>query len=313
MSTADERRVQGGLYLAPGDLAAFVAAVETGTVGGAADALELTQSAATKRLQSLERGLGAEVLERGRFGVRPTDAGRLLYPEAKQALSALARASSVVGQHAAIAPTLQLAASQTTGGFLLPAWLAAFQLGEPAPQRPHVEIVNSHGVIALVRDGQAEIGFIESLEPVDGLDALMLRRDEIVAVVAPGHRWARRRRPGAVASISADELAGEPYLTRELGSGTRAVAAAALARAGVPALRPALEVASTQSLKRAVLEGCFTLLSTLAVEQEVASGILCALPVTGVDLTRPLRAVRRRRPAPRRDARRFWGYIRELT
>ncbi|MCW3046932.1 MAG: hypothetical protein JWO74_1216 [Solirubrobacterales bacterium] len=37
------------------DLAAFVTAVESGTVQGAADALQLTQSAATKRLQALER------------------------------------------------------------------------------------------------------------------------------------------------------------------------------------------------------------------------------------------------------------------
>ena len=52
------------LYLDPDELAAFVAAVESGTVTGAADALELTQSAATKRLQSLERRLGTELLER---------------------------------------------------------------------------------------------------------------------------------------------------------------------------------------------------------------------------------------------------------
>jgi DNA-binding transcriptional LysR family regulator len=88
-------------YLEPGELAAFVAALETGTISDAAEALGLTQSAATKRLQSLERRLGVDLLERGRSGVRPTDAGRLLYPEAKQALSALARASSVVSNHAA--------------------------------------------------------------------------------------------------------------------------------------------------------------------------------------------------------------------
>jgi DNA-binding transcriptional LysR family regulator len=300
-----------GNYLEPGELAAFVAALETGTISGAADALELTQSAATKRLQSLERRLGADLLKRGRFGVRPTDAGRLLYPEAKHALSALARASSVVNRHAATAPTLQLAASHTTGGFLLPGWLAAFRLRESVPQRPHVEIVHSHGVLALIRDGHAEIGFIESLEPVDGLESVTLRSDEIVAVVAPGHPWVRRRRrrPG----VGVAELAGEPYLTREHGSGTRSVAAAALERAGVPALQPALEVASTQSLKRAVLEGGFTLISTLAVEQEVTAGTLCSLPVTGVDLTRPLRAVRRRRPAARADARRFWRYLGELV
>lgn len=292
-----------GTYLNPEELAAFVAAIESGTVGGAADALELTQSAATKRLQGLERRIGAVLLERGRSGVSPTEAGRLLYPEAKQSLAALARAASVVTVHAAHAPTLRLAASHTIGEFLLPAWLAGFRDGGAASHRAHVEIVNSAGVLAHLRDGQVNIGFIESLDEVDGLEELTIRHDEIVAVVAADHPWARHR------AVRAAALASDRYLTRERGSGTRAVAAAALARANGPDLRPTLEAASTQSLKRAVLDGGFTLISRLAVEAEVEAGTLRALRVTGVDLTRPLRAVRRRRPAPRGDAKRFWEFL----
>jgi DNA-binding transcriptional LysR family regulator len=65
------------------DVATFAAAVETGSIQAAADALALTQSAATKRIQRLERRLGVTLLDRGRYGVRPTDAGRSLYPDAK--------------------------------------------------------------------------------------------------------------------------------------------------------------------------------------------------------------------------------------
>jgi DNA-binding transcriptional LysR family regulator len=295
-----------GGYLDPDELAAFVAAVENGTVGAAAEALELTQSAASKRLLGLERRLGTQLLERGRFGIRATDAGRLLYPEAKQALAALSQAASVVGSHAAHAPTLRLAASLTIGGFLLPGWLAGFRSIEPALVRAHVEIFNSHRVLAAVRDGHVDIGFIESLDAVDGLQALTIRSDEIVAVVAAGHPWSRQR------AIPAAALAREPYLTREQGSGTRAVAAAALARAGCPALDPTLETASTQSLKRAVLDGGFTLISRLAVDAEVQAGTLHALSVTGADLRRPLRAVRRRRPALRGEPQRFWRFLCDL-
>jgi DNA-binding transcriptional LysR family regulator len=189
------------------------------------------------------------------------------------------------------------------GGFLLPGWLAGFRVGTPSPLRAQVEIVNSHGVLELVRDGQVDIGFIESLDAVDGLEALTIRHDEIVAVVAANHRWARQR------AVPWQALATEPYLARERGSGTRAVAAAALGHAGGPQLEPVLETASTQSLKRAVLDGGFTLVSRLAVEAEVGAGTLRALPVTGADLARPLRAVRRRRPAARGDAGRFWTYL----
>jgi DNA-binding transcriptional LysR family regulator len=292
-----------GGYLDPHELAAFVAAIENGTMSAAAEALELTQSAVSKRLQSLERRLGAPLLERGRFGVRATDGGRLLYPEAKQALAALSHAAGVLTGYAARSPTLRLAASHTTGGFLLPGWLAAYRAGATSPSRAHVEIVNSHAVLARVRDGQVDIGFIESLDAVDGLEALTIQHDEIIAVVATDHRWARLR------AVPLKMLADEPYLSREEGSGTRDVAAAALAAAGVPPLEPAFEAASAQSLKRAVLDGGFTLISRLAVEAEVRAGTLCALDVTGADLTRPLRAVKRRRPALRADATRFWRFL----
>ncbi len=294
-------------FLDPDELAAFVAAIETGTVGGAADALELTQSAASKRIQGLERRLGVALLERGRFGVRATDAGQLLYPEVKQALASLSRAANVLGAHAAHAPTLRLAASHTIGGFLLPGWLAGFRSASDTRRRTHVEIVNSQGVLLNVRDGRVDIGFIESLDPIEGLEALTIRHDEIVAVVAAGHRWSHRD------AVPVDALATEPFLTRERGSGTRAVAAAALARAGGPELEPTLETASTQSLKRAVLDGGFTLISRLAVEAEVQAGTLCALRVAGADLARPLRAVHRRRPALDADALRFWRYLSGLN
>ena len=57
-------------------------------------------------------------------------------------------------------------------------------------------------------------------------------------------------------------------------------------------LVPALEAASTEGLKRAVLDGGFALLSRLAVEEEVANGSLAAVPVSDLDLRRELRAVR---------------------
>ncbi|HLH64376.1 MAG TPA: LysR family transcriptional regulator [Solirubrobacteraceae bacterium] len=295
-----------GEPLDAGELAAFVAAVETGSVTAAADALELTQSAASKRILMLERRLGVRLLERGRLGVSATDAGRALYPEAQRALSALHHAAAVVAAHASEAPALRLAASHTIGGYLLPGWLAGFRAREQGRFRAEVEIVNSRGVLAAVRSGEAEIGFIESLDRAEGLQQLTILHDEIVAVVSPRHRWAGLR------AVPARALVQDSYLTRELGSGTRAVATAALAAAGVE-LEPAIVTASTQSLKRTVLEDGFTLISRLAVEAETRAGTLCAVPVAGVDLRRPLRAVRRRRPAAAREAARFWRYLRALA
>jgi DNA-binding transcriptional LysR family regulator len=265
------------------ELAAFVAAVDARTLYAAADALALTQSAVTKRIAALERRVGRPLLERGRSGVRPTAAGRALYPEARAALAALDRARRSVAD-ADTTSALQVAASHTVAGYLLPGWLAGFR-AERGTLRIAVEVVNSPGVLAAVRGGRAELGFVEGVDSLDGLESQMLLTDELECVVRPGHRFARRR------AIRPAELLDEPWIAREAESGTRAVAERALHERGI-VLVPALEAASTEGLKRAVLGGGFALLSRLAVEEEVANGSLAAVPVEGLDLRRELRAVR---------------------
>ena len=206
-----------------GQLAAFAAAVESGSVQGAADALQLTQSAATKRIQSLERRIGDQLLERGRFGVRPTALGRTVYPLAKRALDALADVAQAAQLSAAqSAKQLRLSASLTIGEFLLPSWLARFRLHRP-DIHPQLEVVNSSAVIVALRERRAEIGFVEGLEPVSDWEAMPIAQDQLLVVVSADHPWARRR------SVRPAELASQPYLTRERSSGTRAVADAAWA------------------------------------------------------------------------------------
>ena len=283
------------------ELAAFVTAVETGTVQGAADALALTQSAATKRLLALERRVGRPLLERTARGVRVTEAGAVLYPLAREALAALVGAEAAVSSSSQDQP-LVIHASRTIGETLLPQWLASLRVGAPG-LRFSVAITNSDEVVHAVRDRTAAIGFIEGpAESMQGLTELVVAHDELRAIVASAHPWARRR------AIPLKALTTQPYLAREAGSGTREVAAAALAVKGV-GLTPALELSSAEGLKRAVLGGGFALLSERVVEPEVAAGVLCAIPVSGVELRRTLRALRRSRPALQGPARTLWSWL----
>src|SRR4051794_11781323 len=114
--------------LSGNELVAFTVAMEVGSVHGAADALDLTASAVTKRIRNLERRLAVTLFERGRFGLRATADAQLLSPEAKQAVLALARAGATsADRRAAAAAVLSLAASHTIGEFLVPGWLAEFR------------------------------------------------------------------------------------------------------------------------------------------------------------------------------------------
>jgi DNA-binding transcriptional LysR family regulator len=288
--------------LSSADLAAFVAAFEAASIHGAATALGLTPSAVTKRVQSLERRTAATLFDRGARGLTATADAQVMYPLAKEALALLRDAEdSVVGAAARARRPLLLAASHTIGEFLLAGWIAAFRAARPTV-RAQIDIINSPGVLKAVRERRASIGFVEGRDALDGLEVITVMRDQIVVVVSSTHRWARRR------VIAARELRQEPWLAREAGSGSRAVAQAALEAAGVP-LTPVLEVASTESVKRALSAGGFALLSRLGVTAEVESGALHTIAVKDVDLGRELRAVRDPRARASADARALWAWL----
>jgi DNA-binding transcriptional LysR family regulator len=290
------------------DLVAFVAAVEAGTYEAAAERLGLTQSAVTKRVQSLERRIGRSVLERGRRGVRPNSAGRLLYPEAKRVLTALGGITDVLGQ-LTTDEAVRLAATPTVGHYLLSSWLVQFREARgDVPLRSEVEILSSPAVVAGVRRHEFDLGFVEDARSTGGLQALTLLHDELVVVVSQTHRWARRR------SISASELSSEPYFTRERDSWARTLATDALDRAGLK-LAPAFVASrSTEGLKRALYHGGFTVLSATSVASEVASGTLHALTVRDADFGRTISVVRGVKPAQDSIAAGFWKWLeRHLT
>lgn len=233
--------------------------------------------------------------------MRATEVGARLNPCARETLTALIRAEADVTS-VSREEQLGIHSSRTIGETLLPQRLASFRVTARA-YHVSVVITNSDEVVRAVREGATEIGFIEGPEEsLSGIRELVVAHDELRVVVASGHPWARRR------EIPLRALAEEAFLAREVGSGTREVADAALGVKGI-ALQPSIELSSAEALKRAVLAGGFALLSERAVEREVATGALRAVAVSGVSFDRDLRAVRRVRPALQGPARAFWRWL----
>src|SRR6516165_4578689 len=104
---------------------------------------------------------------------------------------------------------LRVSASSTIAEQLLPRWLASFRAAAVAAGGTAPEIVltaaNTEQVIGHVAGGSADIGFTEGPRRPAGLRSKIVGQDRLVVVVAPGHRWARRR-----SGITAAELAGAP-------------------------------------------------------------------------------------------------------
>ncbi|MFF4226907.1 LysR family transcriptional regulator [Streptomyces abikoensis] len=269
-----------------GALELLLAVARLGSLGRAARELGITQPAASGRVRAMERLLGVALVERSPRGSRLTDAGVLVTDWARKVVEAAealdAGAQALRGRRDS---RLRVAASMTIAEYLLPGWLIALRT-----ERPGTAVSLSTGNSAAVAErlfaGQADLGFVEGLDVPAGLDGAVVGRDRLVVVTAPGHPWARRRAP-----LDPAELAATPLILRERGSGTRQVLDAALATHGGLA-EPLLELASTTAAKAAAVSGAGpSVLSELAIGEELAARRLVEIPVRDLTLSRALRAV----------------------
>jgi DNA-binding transcriptional LysR family regulator len=190
----------------------------------------------------------------------------------------------------------------------LPSWLVTLHEQQSRSGQPptHVELaaVNTTAVLDRVRNGDADVGFIEGPQPPVGLRVRTIGHDELAIVVAPGHPWTRRHTP-----VPATLLAATPLVRREAGSGARQALDDAFAAAlppGFSVAEAAFVVTTPAASRAAVMAGVGpAAVPMCAIADDLALGRLVALPVAGIDLHRTLRAVwngeSRLPPGPGRD------------
>ncbi|NEA28242.1 LysR family transcriptional regulator, partial [Actinomadura bangladeshensis] len=181
----------------------LVLVAERGSLTAAAGELRISQPSASKRLSRLERRLGVRLVDRTRRGSSLTPAGTLVTGWARRVLDALnALADGVEALRREHTGNLTVAASLTVAEHLLPAWIGELRRADP-DLRVGMQVTNSAHVCELARQGEVDIGFIESPGRPAGLRSRTVARDRLVLVAPPGHRWTRRRRPVPAAEVAA--------------------------------------------------------------------------------------------------------------
>jgi molybdate transport repressor ModE-like protein len=276
----------------------LVAVARTGSLSSAADELGISQQAASSRVRTMEALIGAPLLTRTRRGSVLTQTGDLVVQWADRVLEAAAQLDAgITALRSDRRGHLTIAASLTIAEHLLPGWLVAVRaqqqkLGHP-PTDFTMTATNSARVAALVADGEVDLGFVEGPDAPEGLRHRLVGTDALVVVVGPTHPWAQR----SSRRVTAATLAATPLVVREAGSGTRTVLERALR--GLESAPPALELSSTAAVRSAVAAGAGpAALGAHAVRDDLATGRLVRITVTGLDLTRRLHAVWQGGPHP---------------
>lgn len=276
-----------------GALEVLSAIARTGSLSAAGRELGLTQQAMSARLKSIESQAGVRLVTRTTHGSSLTAAGSVVAGWANQVLDVASLLDAgLASLREAARARIKIAASLTIAEQLLPRWLVSMQvaaqrLGVVAPDVTF-SATDSEQAIKAVRNGEVDLGFIEIPGALNGLRSRVVGSDELIVVVPPEHKWARRSTPLTAAELNQSflvsrrsgwwHLLGGVDVDQPKGAG--------------PATADILEFASAASVRAAVLAGAGpAVMSSLTVRDDLAEGRLRAIPVAGVDWRREFRAV----------------------
>ena len=266
-------------------LAAFCAVVERRSFSQAAERLGVTQPAVSLQVRSLEKRLGAQLLDRSGRRVEPTEAGWRVYRGAQRMLALEEQLASEVAAstEGPLSGTLAIGASTGPAAIAVPLLLCEFQRENP-DVRVRLTVSDTSSVVERVAARELELGIVGASRRHRGVRFEPFFFDQVILACPPGHRFAGR-------TITLDELRDETLILMQEGAGVRQILEDGLRRSGVRLreLDVRLELGLQESVRHAVEAGFgVTFISRTAIESELAAGALEEARVEGLEATREI-------------------------
>ncbi len=227
-----------------------LAVAETMSFTRAAERCLVVQSALSHQIARLERELGTKLFERTTRRVRLTPAGEAFLPAARQCLAAAERA--VVEVAAAIGEVrgqLRVGVISSVAAVDIPRALRDFRRRCPNV-RISLRVGASEELVERVKEGDIQVAFLglPTTARPEGVEAHVIGRDRLVAVVSPDHPLAKGG-PVDLRRLAEEEFVDLPVKTAGRAQSDLAFSAAGLTR------DVAFEVTNTAFLARLVGQG----------------------------------------------------------
>ncbi|MEM1113150.1 MAG: LysR substrate-binding domain-containing protein [Pseudomonadota bacterium] len=268
-------------------LEVFLATARFENVSRAADALAMSQSAASSALKELESQFDVLLFDRVGKRLKLSELGSQLRPAAENLLAqAQAFEQGLSGQEAA--GDLRVGATLTIGNYLAVAMIAEFRQQSPGVDIS-LTVENTAAIAEAVAGFELDVGLVEGEFHHPELETLHWREDELQVFCAPEHPLA------SGGPIGDDALLAQRWIVRESGSGTRQTFERAM-HGILTDLDVSLELQHTEAIKRAVEAGLGVgCLSQIALKDAFGRGSLVPLDVPHRDFSRQLNIILHRR------------------
>ncbi|EBB2401981.1 LysR family transcriptional regulator [Salmonella enterica] len=253
----------------------FVAVAQQGTLGRAAETLNLSQPALSKTLNELEQLTGTRLFERGRLGAQLTVPGEQFLTHAVKVLDALNTAGQALNRKEdASADVVRVGALPTAALGILPAAIGRFNQQQKSTSL-QVATMNNTMLLAGLKSGEIDLGIGRMSDPelMGGLNYELLFLESLKLVVRPGH-------PLLQETITLSRVMEWPVVVSPKGTVPRQNAEALLQSQGCKMPAGCIETLSASLSRQLTVDYDYVwFVPSGAVKEDLRQATLVSLPV----------------------------------
>jgi DNA-binding transcriptional LysR family regulator len=252
----------------------------------AAEELHLTQPAVSMQVQALAEQAGLPLFEQMGKKIFLTTAGEEMLRHARRIAQQLREVDEAIGAIRGAKGGRIVLGVVSTAKYFAPRLLVTFQKLYPESELK-LRVHNRETVVRLLEENQIDLAMM-GVPPKDFETVAYPVADQPHVIIAtPDHHLAGKRR------IDPKDIAGEPFVVRELGSGTRGAMERFFTEHDAT-LTNTIELLGNETIKQAVMAGMgLSFISEHTIGLELAAGRMVELNVVGTPVMRKWYLVRR--------------------
>ena len=266
-------------------LKVFCDLAETESFTKAAQINEVTQSAVSQQISSLERTFKSLLIERSKKKFRLTREGQVLYEYSKQIIQTYDSLQNRLQEiKDIISGTIRVATIYSIGLHDLPPYLKKFLKLFPTVN-VHLEYRRANQVYEDVLSNVVDLGLVAYPSRDAKVETVPLRKDNMVLICHPGHPLAKFK------SVKLSQIGGQKFVSFEPDIPTRKAIDKVLRDHDLE-VQTVMEFDNIETVKLAVeIEAGISIVPAGTITQEVSKQTLAEVRIDGVDLVRPLAAI----------------------
>lgn len=262
----------------------FCKVIELKSFSKAGKAINITQPTISSHIKDIENSFGCRLIDRLPKEVRPTKAGEILYNYARRIIALNNEAKIAISQFLGkISGDLTIGGSTIPGTYILPKIIGDFKIKYPEVNLS-IMIGDTQTIIHDIKNGVLELGIVGALPNHKYISYFKLTDDKMCLIVPAKHKWSDKK------TIPLTLLPKEPFITREFGSGTLKSLNNILIKQNltIDKFNVVARMGNTEAVKQGIKNGVgISIISTLAVSDELQAGIFKAIDIESINLIRP--------------------------